>query len=284
MRHGVDKRGHGKLGEMGVSRFLREELAAAATIALGYFGKVSAVVKGGDSNQVLTEADIAIGAKLVEAVRSTYPSHNVIDEEAGVIDNGSRYTWVIDPIEATSNFAAGIPEYGIMMGLLEDALPVAGGIVVPEHRRFYSAERGRGATVNGRSITVTEARDLNDVLVSFGFDGNRTDPVCTVRECRILAEIALICRGTVNSGCEAVDPMLVAEGRLGGRVNMASKIWDNIAPHIIAEEAGAVWSAADGTPIDYSHPTERTAENYTFCVAPPALHRQLTGIVRRDLG
>lgn len=269
---------------MKVSEFLHRELAAAARIAVGYFGTVDAVVKGGDPNQVLTEADIAIGAMLVRAVRSTYPEHNVVDEEAGVVDNGSRYTWVIDPIEATSNFAAGIPEYGIMMGLLDDGTPVAGGVVVPEHRRYYAAEKGCGATLNGRPISVTADADLDDVLVSFGFDGDRDDPARTARECQVLAGIALACRNTVNSGCEAVDPMLVAEGRLGGRVNMSSRIWDNVAPHIIAEEAGAVWSAADGSPIDYSRPTERAAENYTFCVAPAALHRRLTSIVRRELG
>ena len=65
-----------------------------------------------------------------------------------------------------------------------------------------------------------------------------------------------------------------------GRINTTSKIWDNVAPHIIATEAGALWTAADGSPIDYSQPLTRTDQNYTFCVAPPALHAQLTKITR----
>lgn len=106
--------------------FLEAQLRESAKLALSFYGNVAATTKSDDNNQVLTEADLAIGKQLVAAVQTTYPEHNVIDEEAGGIDNGSRYTWVIDPIEATSNFAVGIPEYGVMVGLLEDAVPIAG--------------------------------------------------------------------------------------------------------------------------------------------------------------
>src|SRR5438045_7513898 len=95
--------------------FLTDQLHAAAKTAGSYFGKVSGTAKTGDPNQVLTDADIAIGQQLVAAVQQAYPDHNIIDEEAGIIDKSSRYTWVIDPIEATSNFAVGLPQYGIMV-------------------------------------------------------------------------------------------------------------------------------------------------------------------------
>lgn len=261
--------------------FLEEQLRVSARIALGHFGKVHATTKPGDNNQVLTEADLAIGEQLVSAVRQTYPEHNVIDEEAGVIDNGSRYTWVIDPIEATSNFAAGIPEYGVMVGLLDGATPIAGGVIVPAHNRLYLAEKDKGATCNGERISVTKETDLSKMLVSFGIDGHREDPEQTIRDCRMLADIVLAARNMRNSGCEAVDPMYVAEGKMGGRVNMTSKIWDNVGPQIIAEEAGARWTDVFGTPIDYSEPTKRTEQNFTFCVASPALHAQLTAVTKR---
>jgi myo-inositol-1(or 4)-monophosphatase len=268
----------GELGGLGFTAFLSWQLAAASQVALSYFGQVSAVFKDGDPAQVLTEADVMIGRMLVAAVRSAYPDHNVIDEETGVVDHRSRYTWVIDPIEATGNFAAGLPDFGIMIGLLDGAAPVAGGIAVPAHGRTYLAERGRGATCNGTSIRASAEHDLERALMSFGFDADRADPARTLQATGLLAAIALACGGTVNSGCEAVDPMYVADGRLGGRVNLCSRIWDNVAPQIIAEEAGAVWTAADGTPLDYTHPTERAAQNFAFCVAAPALHRPLTEV------
>jgi myo-inositol-1(or 4)-monophosphatase len=260
--------------------FLKHELEAAAITAERYFGSVSGTVKPDDNNQVLTEADIAIGAQLVAAVRAAYPDHNVIDEEAGGIDNGSRFTWVIDPIEATSNFAAGLPEYGIMVGLLEEATPIAGGIIAPAFGKLYVAEKGQGATCNGEPIRVTNEEDLSNVLVSYGIDGHREDPERTRAECRRLADIVLAVRNLRNSGCEALDPMYVAEGRYGARINTTSKIWDNVAPHIITEEAGALWTTADGAAPDYTEPLTKIDTNFTFCVASPVLHRQLQDVMR----
>jgi myo-inositol-1(or 4)-monophosphatase len=269
---------------MDYSTFLERELTKAAETARTFFGKVSGVVKPGDNNQVLTEADVAIGKQLVEAVQTAYPDHNVIDEEAGAIDKKSRFTWVIDPIEATSNFAAGLPQYGIMVGLLEDATPIAGGIIAPAYNKLYLAQKGKGATCNGEPIHATDQSDLLSVLVSYGIDGHQEDPERTMQECRVMADIILGCRNMRNTGCEALDPMYVAEGRYGARVNTTSKIWDNVAPQIIAQEAGALWTTANGEPQDYSRPLTRMDENFTFCVASPVLHAQLQVIIKGRLG
>ncbi len=264
--------------------FMEQELKKAAETATSFFGKVSGTVKPDDNNQVLTDADIAIGKQLVAAVQAAYPDHNVIDEEAGGIDKGSRYTWAIDPIEATSNFAAGLPQYGTMIGLLEDATPIAGGIIAPAYGRLYLAEKGKGATSNGEPIRVTGETNLFNALVSYGIDGHQENPERTVNECRVMADIILGCRNMRNTGCEALDPMYVAEGRYGGRVNTTSKIWDNVAPQIIAEEAGALWTSANGASQDYSNPMSRIDQNFTFCVASPALHGQLQAIIGGRLG
>ncbi len=261
--------------------FIEDQLTKAAEIATGYFGKVSGTVKPGDTNQVLTDADIAIGKHIVAAVQAAYPDHNVIDEEAGTIDKGSRYTWVIDPIEGTSNFAAGLPQYGIMVGLLDGATPIAGGIIAPAYHKLYLAEKGKGATCNGQPIHATAETKLINMLVSYGIDGHQEDPGRTIRECRLLADIVLAIRNLRNSGCEALDPMYVAEGRYGGRINLTSKIWDNVASQIICEEAGALFTAADGTPMDYSDPLAKAGQNFTCCVASPVLHRELQNIIKR---
>ena len=259
--------------------FLTKQLQKAAETAKGYFGKVNGAVKTNDNNQVLTEADIAIGKQLVAAVQAAYPDHNVIDEEAGVVDKGSRYTWVIDPIDGTSNFAAGTPDYGIMIGLLEDATPVAGGIALPAHGKLFVAAKGKGATCNGKPIHVTEETNLLNVLVSCIFNGNQETPEITVNHCRVVADVANGIRNMRSSGSDAIDPMYVAAGSYGGVLELTSKIWDNVAPHIIAEEAGALWTAADGRPMDYASPLTKVNQNFTFCVAPPELHKQLQTII-----
>src|SRR3989344_4271938 len=98
--------------------FLVKVLESTSQIANAKFGKVVGTTKAGDNNQVLTEADLEIGKTLIELVNKDFPTHNIIDEEAGVIDKQSEFTWVIDPIHGTRNFANGMPLYGIMIGLL----------------------------------------------------------------------------------------------------------------------------------------------------------------------
>ena len=135
--------------------FLTTTLTAAAKIAAANFGNLSHSVKVGDRNQVLTETDLEIGHFLTDAIRTAYPDHNIIDEELGCIDNGSRYTWVVDPIDGTSNFAVGLPQYGIMLGLLDHDTPVAGGIALPAFDELYVATKGAGAWCNDQKIHVS---------------------------------------------------------------------------------------------------------------------------------
>jgi myo-inositol-1(or 4)-monophosphatase len=259
--------------------FIKQQLLAAAKTAEQYFGNISSTVKPGDSNQVVTEADVAIGKQIIAGIQATYPDHNIIDEEAGVIDNGSEFTWVIDPIEATSNFAAGLPQYGIMVGLLQRATPFAGGVIAPAYNKLYLAEKGQGTTCNGNLIHVTAETDSLNTLVSFGIDSHRENPELTIRQCRVLADIILHVRNIRNTGCGALDPMYVAEGRYGASISTTSKIWDNVAPHIIATEAGALYTGASGSPIDYSNPLSRVDHNFSCCTASPALHAQLQEII-----
>lgn len=259
--------------------FISDQLQQSAQIATSYFGKVSGTTKAGDNNQVLTKADIAIGIHLVQAIQQVYPNHNIIDEEAGGIDNGSNFTWVIDPIEATSNFAAGLPQYGIMLGLLKDDRPIAGGVIAPAYGKLYLAEAGGGATCNDQPITVIRETNLLNMLVSFGVDGHQNDPERTHREAQVIADVVLSIRNLRNSGCEATDTMYVAEGRFGGRIVASSRIWDNVAPQIICQEAGALWTDTNGHPIDYTNPFNDLERNFTFCTANPALHKQLIATV-----
>lgn len=264
---------------MNYKAFITSVLNEASHIANEKFGKVAGTTKPGESKQVLTEADLVIGKLIVERIKKEYPDYNVIDEEAGVIDNDSEFTWVVDPIEATSNFAAGLPQYGIMIGLLENDKPIAGGIIVPAYKKLYLAEKEKGATCNGMLMHVTNEKDLNNVLIAFSADGHPEDPERTRRDYACLAEIALAARNTRNNNCEAVDTMYVAEGRYGGRINLASKIWDNVAPQIIIEEAGGVYTDFSGKPIDYSKPLTKAKQNFTMCAASPVLHKQLQDII-----
>jgi myo-inositol-1(or 4)-monophosphatase len=261
--------------------FITKTLNEVADIARHSFGKVSGTTKPEDNNQVLTETDIQIGNVIVEAIKASYPEHNIIDEEAGVIDNGSRYTWVVDPIDGTSNFANGVPTYGIMVGLLEEGTPIAGGVALPSFSQLYVAVKGEGAVCNGNSIHVTAEQDLLKTLVAYGIDGHQENPQITSDETAMLSQIILGIRN-LRSSNSAFDFMLVADGRYGGYLNRTSKIWDNVAPQIIVEEAGGVFTDFFGKTIEYENPLSKVDENFTMCAAPPALHERLQQIISQE--
>ncbi len=153
--------------------FILRLLEESSHIARGFFGKVTGTVKAGDNNQVLTEADLVIGQGIIRSIRTEYPDHNIIDEEAGVVDNGSRFTWVIDPIDGTSNFSSGVPMYGTIVGLLEDSSPIAGGFSLPAFCEVYLAEKGRGALCNGERLNVSQETELLSSLVAYTIDGHQ---------------------------------------------------------------------------------------------------------------
>lgn len=268
---------------MAYETFLRVTLEQAAEIARDKFGNVTSSVKPEDNNQVLTEADIAIAKLIVAAIQKEYPTHNIIDEEAGVVDKQSTTTWVVDPIDGTSNFATGTPLYGCMVGVLENDRPIAGGVVLPGFNEIYIAEKGLGATCNGVPIYATDRNALKDALVAYGIDGHQDDEARTRREAELLGDIVLAIRNLRTSN-SVYDLMMVAKGSYGAFLNQTSKIWDNVAPEVILTEAGCAVTDFYGLPIDYHNAIERSDENFTVCAAPPLIHGELQRIIlnRKD--
>lgn len=260
---------------MEYAQFITGTLTKARSLALTFYGNVTNIsVKEQDNNQVLTEADLVIGTFIVSEVKKHYPDHNIIDEEAGVVDKKSDYTWVIDPIDGTSNFAAGLPTFGIMIGLLYKHKPIAGGISLPVLNELCVAEQGNGTVLNGKPIKVTAEKKLSNTLIAYLIDGHPEMPQQTKAETKILADVILAARNIRTSG-SAFDIVSVAKGAYGGIMNQTSKIWDNVAPHIIIEEAGGKYTDFWGAPIDYSKALHHPESNFTICAGSASIHSQL---------
>lgn len=267
---------------MDFTNFISDILKQASEIARQNFGKTSSVTtKAGDNNQVLTETDLAIGKLIVSEIQENYPFHSIIDEEAGIINNNSEYIWVVDPVDGTSNFANGVPLYGIMFGLLKNSVPIAGGVSLPALNEIYIAQKGKGAFCNRQKIKAMPGTDLMKVLVAYGIDGHQESPEITRDEAKIFAEIVLNVRN-IRSSNSVFDLMQVAKGGYGAALNRTSKIWDNVAPQIILEEAGCIYTDFFGKPISYENALERVSENFTFCAGPEALYTKLQDIIHRS--
>jgi len=260
--------------------FLLESLGRAADIALQYYQKVSGIAKAEDNNQVLTKADLEIGQFLIDQIQSKYPGHNIIDEEIGALDNGSDMTWVIDPIDGTSNFAAGVPTYGIMLGFLVGDTAIAGGIVLPSfNKQIYIAEKNKGAFLNGQRLRVTEENSLRSSLLAYGIDSHQEMPDLTYMECTTLARLIQRIRN-LRSTNSAFDLAMVLEGRFAGCLNRTSKIWDNVAQDILVKESGGVYVNFKGEEIKYANALQRTKENFEFIAIAPQFLDEILEVVR----
>lgn len=261
--------------------FILSLLQKSSAIAKSYFGKATSSLKAGDKNQVLTEADLKIGKTAVREISNRFPEHNIIDEESGVINNKSGLTWVIDPIDGTGNFAAGLPFYGTIIGLLKGEKPIAGGVVLPFFDELYIAEDGSGAYCNSTRIRVTDKTDLFTTLVAYGIDSHLDNRDITRKEMKLFADLVNSVQNVrITNSC--YDAMMVACGKFGGYLNQSMRIWDIVGLQPIIEEAGGVVTDLNGKKIDYSEPLKKYKDHFTFLSSAAGLHGELLKIIKRD--
>lgn len=246
---------------------------AAGLVLLGHFGRTTSALQKSDLSNVVTAADLASEQAIVQAIRQRHPTHSIIAEEAGCDLRASEFTWVIDPLDGTSNFAAGIPWFGVLIALLRAGEPVLGVMHLPASGDVYCAECGRGAFRNGHRIAVTTEPLLCNVLWAWGMDAAEDD-AAAARDGALLARVLQRVRN-VRATNSLVDAAYVADGRLGGMVNRCTRIWDIAAPKLIVGEAGGMYTAADGAPLELDVSAAAAARVYSVMAGAPALHAQM---------
>ena len=246
---------------------------------LRYFGRTLHVRRKGGHHSVVTEADVAVENFLVRQIRAQFPTHNILGEETGWHDQGSEFTWVIDPLDGTSNFAAGLPWFGVMLAVLQNAQPVMAAVYLPVTDTLYLTEKGRGVRCNGRRMRVSNAKSLRDMLCAFALD-----PTHDRRETRhnvvLLERLLAHSRNLRMTNC-LVDFCSTVDGRLGACLNQKTKIWD-IAPFVLMlAEAGGVLTDQNGKPIRFDLTGEPGARNYSVVGGSRRLHRQVMALINR---
>ncbi|MFH9005861.1 inositol monophosphatase family protein [Streptomyces afghaniensis] len=256
--------------------FLESLLDEAGKMAMTFPRQVPARIKDADANQVVTQADLAIGEWIRRRIRERFPSDSLIDEESGTVRGTSPVTWIIDPIDGTANFAAGSPLFGVMVGVLEDDRPVAGGVALPALSETYVAEKGHGAYRNGIRLEIKTEGELSQQLIAYGID---IYPAEIAYDCRMLTGIASCCRG-IRMSNSVFDCMMVATGAYGAFVHRHNRIWDCVAPHMIIEEAGGIFSTIDGHGPDYSDSLSKSLDVFPVLTAGPGFHETLVNMLR----
>lgn len=190
-----------------------------------------------DVVNLVTDADRQSEQAIVAALRRAFPGHETLAEERGLSTTArSAYRWVIDPLDGTTNFAHGFPVYCVSIGLEYRGSLILGVVLDPTRSECFVAERGRGATLNGRPIGVSPTRALTDALLVTGFAYDiRESPENNLDH---FARFSLHAQGVRRVGAAALDLCYVACGRFDGYWELKLKPWDMAAGVVILEEAG----------------------------------------------
>lgn len=257
-----------------LNQFISETLRRAGEVAKEGFQKVSHVKIKEDQSHVLTEKDIESEKVIISEIAKNFPSDSIIAEESGFVQKSSNSTWIVDPIDGTSNFAAGIPWFAIMISKLVNWIPVVSGIYLPVQKEMYYAEKDQGAFCNGKKIRVTQEPDLKNVLVTFGIDYS-PDVTQLDKDIVFVKKLIQCTRNARSSGCSGVDFAYLASGRLGGCSAHTSKIWDNAPGMLLTTEAGGVYTDLFGNSVDFTSTKDNFVRNFAYVASTPLLHPQL---------
>ena len=255
------------------STVLQTALKKGGEVLMDHFGRTSQATVKESISSVVTEADLAAERAILEVIDGAPEAFNVITEESGYIEKHSEFTWVVDPLDGTSNFAAGLPWFGVIIALFKEDTPIMGGMYMPVDQQLYLAEAGGGATRNGMAISVTKSSHLSEHLVVYSFDFNE-DEAITRAEMEVMARLTREVRN-IRATNSLVDYCYVADGRLGAALNQATKIWDIASAWLMIQEGGGTVTDIQGQEIKFDLTAQAVNNNYTIIASGTGLHQAL---------
>lgn len=229
-----------------------QEIAArAGALALVYWRSREnlAIESKASLQDIVSEADRAVERQIRDEVAANFPEDGFLGEEFGATQGRSGFTWVIDPIDGTSPYLHGMPNWCVAIAVLHGAETVIGAIAVPTHEEDFAALKGEGCWLNGTRLTIPPDVTLRNAVTAIGAS-QHSDPEVSAR---LVA--GLVRQGGIffNNGSGALMLAYVAAGRMAGCLSEYMNAWDCLAGLLMVREAGGITAPfrADG---DYSRP------------------------------
>ena len=221
----------------------------------------------------VTEVDHQADAIIASALNSRFPDHVIMSEEGSPDTAAGGYRWIVDPLDATTNFIHGVPFFAVSIALESTDGLLACAIYDPFHDEMFHAARGCGARLNGEPITCSRTAKLGDALLATGFPFRTLSRLDVYLE--TLTRFIQSCKGLRRAGSAALDLAYTACGRYDGFWEVGLKPWDVAAGALLVREAGG--RVTDVTGGDRFMGGDLVA-------AAPAIHAQMLGITRETLG
>ena len=241
---------------------------AAAGLLLDGLGRTRTMVSTKSSGtDMVTEVDRASEALIVDRLLAARPDDGVLGEEGTERSGTSGVTWVIDPLDGTTNYLYGYPGFSVSIAAVVDDRAVAGVVVDPLHRETFSAVADGGARCNGERLTGPRPCPLGEALLGTGFS---YDAARRARQGEALARVLPRVRDLRRGGAAAVDQCWVGRGRLDAFFERGLAPWDLAAGALVAAESGARVGDLDGG----------AAGGHGVLVAHPALYDELAALLR----
>jgi myo-inositol-1(or 4)-monophosphatase len=195
------------------------------------------------ATDMVSDADREAEELLVQILTAARPHDALLGEEGAGREGTSGLRWVVDPLDGTTNFVFGYPQWAVSVAVEDEHGPLAGAIYDPCRDELFAAARGRGTTLNGDRVHVRGTHDLSQALIAtgFGYDAERR-ALQAARVADVIPRIRDIRRG----GAAAIDLAWVACGRLDGYWESGLNAWDWSAGSLLVTEAGGFWSCQPG--------------------------------------
>jgi myo-inositol-1(or 4)-monophosphatase len=196
-------------------------------------------------SNIVTWADEAAQQAIVSMLLDRYPTHGILGEEGNAGNPDGPYTWIVDPLDGTSNYARGLSPWGVSIAVRETGGPLLAGVILdPLRNEMYAVERGGGTT-----CVPSDTDDIGRALIATGLQND--DPETIHQHALRIEQMHLHCRGTRGIGCPSFTLAYVAAGKLDGFVEKdATYAWDVAAAVLLLEEAGGVATDFDGGPVN----------------------------------
>ncbi|NRB37462.1 MAG: inositol monophosphatase [Pseudomonadales bacterium] len=205
-------------------------------------------VESKSPNDFVTEVDRAAEAEILYHLKKAYPDHAFVCEEAGIIGDPdtAEYTWIIDPLDGTTNFIRGIPHFAVSIAAVKNGRVEHAVVLDPIKREEFTATRGAGAQCNGRRLRVRKNFDKDSALFATGIPfGNKTDEQMDSFNA-VMKSMALGSAGIRRAGAASLDLAYVAAGRFDAFWECNLESWDLAAGSLLVLEAGGLVSDFEG--------------------------------------
>lgn len=197
------------------------------------------------SIDLVTQTDLAVEALLKRELVELLPGSSVLAEESHTSLTPGDLTWIIDPVDGTTNYAHGLPHVAVSVGLWQGGQVVLSAVFIPVLNELFWAVRGQGAFLNGTPIAVSQQQDMGQSLIATGFPYSFHSEVDVI--CARLKRVLLASQGIRRLGSAAIDLAYTACGRFEGYYETGLKPWDIAAGWLLVEEAGGQVSGIEGS-------------------------------------